>query len=153
MEIERKFLVKQLPENLESYSHSRLTQSYISRSPVIRLRKIEKEEEVSYVLTVKSGGLSVRQEFELPLQEADYERLFQKVEGRVLQKVRYLIPLEDGYTAELDRFEGELEGLLLVEVEFPSVEAMNAFAAPDWFGEDVSGSAKYHNSVLSGNGI
>lgn len=152
MEIERKFLVKQLPENLESYSHSRLTQSYISRSPVIRLRKIEKEEQVSYILTVKSGGLSVRQEFELPLQEADYERLFQKVEGRVLQKVRYLIPLEDGYTAELDRFEGELEGLLLVEVEFPSVEAMNAFVAPDWFGEDVSGSAKYHNSVLSNGG-
>ena len=63
-----------------------------------------------------------------------------------------MIPLEDGYTAELDRFEGELEGLLLVEVEFPSVEAMNAFTAPDWFGEDVSGSAQYHNSVLSGGG-
>ena len=152
MEIERKFLVKQLPENLESYSHSRLTQSYISRSPVIRLRKIEKENQASYVLTIKSGGLAVRQEFELPLQEADYARLFQKVEGRVLQKVRYLIPLEDGYTAELDRFEGELEGLLLVEVEFPSVEALNAFTAPDWFGEDVSGSAQYHNSVLSGGG-
>jgi CYTH domain-containing protein len=119
---------------------------------VIRLRKIEKENQASYVLTIKSGGLAVRQEFELPLQEADYARLFQKVEGRVLQKVRYLIPLEDGYTAELDRFEGELEGLLLVEVEFPSVEAMNAFTAPDWFGEDVSGSAQYHNSVLSGGG-
>jgi len=152
MEIERKFLVKQLPENLESYSHSRLTQSYISRSPVIRLRKIEKDEAVSYVLTVKSGGLSVRQEFELPLQEAEYERLFQKVEGRVLQKLRYLIPLEDGYTAELDRFEGELSGLMLVEVEFPTVEAMNAFKAPEWFGEDVSESAKYHNSVLSNGG-
>ena len=119
---------------------------------MIRLRKIEKENQASYVLTIKSGGLAVRQEFELPLQEADYARLFQKVEGRVLQKVRYLIPLEDGYTAELDRFEGELEGLLLVEVEFPSVEAMNAFTAPDWFGEDVSGSAQYHNSVLSGGG-
>lgn len=152
MEIERKFLVKQLPENLESYSHSRLTQSYISRNPVIRLRKIEKEEAVSYVLTIKSGGLSVRQEFELPLQEAEYERLFQKVEGRILQKVRYLIPIDHEYTAELDRFEGELEGLLLVEVEFPSVEAMNSFEAPAWFGEDVSESAKYHNSVLSGGG-
>ncbi len=152
MEIERKFLVKDIPEKLDAYPHNRLTQSYISRTPVIRLRKIEKEDETSYVLTVKSGGLAVRQEFELPLQRDEYERLFQKVEGRVLQKVRYLIPLEDGYTAELDRFEGDLAGLLLVEVEFPTVEAMKVFKAPDWFGEDVSGSAKYHNSVLSNGG-
>ncbi|MBR4888968.1 MAG: adenylate cyclase, partial [Clostridia bacterium] len=81
-----------------------------------------------------------------------YNRLFQKVEGGVLQKVRYRIPIENGYTAELDRFEGELEGLLLVEVEFPSVEAMNAFKPPSWFGEDVSESTQYHNSVLSGGG-
>lgn len=152
MEIEKKFLVKQLPDNLENYPHSRMTQSYISRSPVIRLRKIEKESITSFVLTIKSGGLAVRQEFELPLQETDYERLFQKVEGRVLQKVRYLIPLSDGYTAELDIFEGELAGLQLVEVEFPSVEAMDLFEAPDWFGEDVSASAQYHNSVLSNGG-
>ena len=152
MEIERKFLVRELPDNLENYSHSRLTQSYISRRPVIRLRKIEKDTAASYVLTIKSGGLAVRQEFELPLQEEEYNRLFQKVEGRVLQKVRYLIPIENGYTAELDRFEGELEGLLLVEVEFPSVEAMNAFEPPSWFGEDVSANAQYHNSVLSDGG-
>ena len=152
MEIERKFLVRELPENLESYSHSKLTQSYISRSPVIRLRKIEQDGAESFVLTIKSGGLAVRQEFELPLQKAEYDRLFQKVEGRVLQKVRYLIPIENGYTAELDRFEGELAGLLLVEVEFPSVEEMNAFEPPSWFGEDVSASPLYHNSVLSNGG-
>ena len=152
MEIEKKFLVKEIPAELESYPHSRLTQSYISREPVIRLRKIEKEDETSYMLTVKSSGLAVRQEFELPLHETEYERLFQKVEGRVLQKVRYWIPLEDGYTAELDWFEGQLAGLLLVEVEFPSVEAMNVFEPPFWFGEDISASVKYHNSVLSDGG-
>ena len=152
MEIERKFLVKDLPENLESYPHSRLSQSYISRRPVIRLRRIEKETEAEYVLTVKSGGLSVRQEFELPLGKEEYDKLFQKVEGRVLQKVRYLIPLENGYTAELDCFEGELSGLVLVEVEFPDVKSMKSFKPPCWFGEDVSGSTKYHNSVLSSGG-
>lgn len=149
MEIERKFLVKQIPERLETYPHSRLTQSYINRSPVIRLRKIETQSETQYVLTVKSGGLAVRQEFELPLQREEYDHLFGKTEGRILQKVRYRIPLDEGYTAELDRFEGELAGLLLVEVEFPSIEAMNAFIPPTWFGKDVSDSPQYHNSVLS----
>ena len=116
---------------------------------MIRLRKIETQSETQYVLTVKSGGLAVRQEFELPLQREEYDHLFGKTEGRILQKVRYRIPLDEGYTAELDRFEGELAGLLLVEVEFPSIEAMNAFIPPTWFGKDVSDSPQYHNSVLS----
>lgn len=149
MEIEKKYLVNVLPEPLEQYAHSRLTQSYISREPVIRLRKIESEKQTSYVLTVKGEGLSVRQEFELPLQQAEYENLFQKTEGRVLQKTRYRIPLEQGYVAELDLFEADLEGLILVEVEFPTEQEMQNFKAPDWFGADVSNSKQYHNSTLS----
>lgn len=149
MEIEKKYLVKELPAQLEAFPHKTLTQSYISREPVIRLRKIEQGHKADYVLTVKGKGLSVRQEFELPLTEEEYERLLPKTEGRVLSKVRYQIPLEQGYTAELDQFQGELAGLTLVEVEFPTEEAMAAFTAPDWFGEDVSQSTQYHNSTLS----
>ena len=74
MEIEKKYLVKELPEDLSSFPSRKLTQSYISRSPVIRLRKIEEEtsegKTESYVLTVKGDGLSVREEFELLLREA-----------------------------------------------------------------------------------
>ena len=158
MEIEKKYLVKELPEDLSSFPSRKLTQSYISRSPVIRLRKIEEEtsegKTESYVLTVKGDGLSVREEFELPLREAQCEALRKKEEGRVLIKRRYLIPLKDEQgterTAELDIFEGDFKGLRLVEVEFPSEEEMAAFCPPDWFGEDVSDSAAYHNSTLSG---
>ncbi len=149
MEIEKKYLVKTLPERLEEFPHSRLTQSYISRNPVIRLRKIETKQGSSYMLTVKGEGLSVRQEFELPLTQEAYEALSHKTEGRILKKVRYRIPLKQGYTAELDRFEGELNGLVLVEVEFPTEAEMRAFVPPAWFGEDVSESKRYHNSVLS----
>ena len=39
MEIERKFLIKSLPDNLESYSCDTLIQAYISTEPVIRVRK------------------------------------------------------------------------------------------------------------------
>ena len=72
-----------------------------------------------------------------------------KIDGLLIEKSRYLIPLKDGLTAELDVFEGSLAPLLLVEVEFDSVEAAEAFTAPDWFGEDVTNSGKYHNSNLS----
>ena len=56
-------------------------------------------------------------------------------------------------TAELDIFEEDLKGLVIVEVEFDSVEEANAFSAPDWFGEDVTNSGKYHNSYLSQHGL
>ena len=44
---------------------------------------------------------------------------------------------------------GDLAPLLLAEVEFPSEEEANSFPPPDWFGEDVTFSSKYHNSTLS----
>ena len=72
-----------------------------------------------------------------------------KIDGLLIEKSRYLIPLKDGLTAELDIFEGSLAPLLLVEVEFDSVEAAETFTAPDWFGKDVTNSGKYHNSNLS----
>ena len=57
--------------------------------------------------------------------------------------------LDPELTAELDIFEGSLAPLMLVEVEFPTEEAANTFTAPEWFGEDVTFSGKYHNSYLS----
>ena len=82
------------------------------------------------------------------MKEKIYEHLKTKVDGRLIVKKRYMIPL-DPYTIELDVFEGDLSPLLLAEVEFPSVEEANAFQAPDWFGEDVTYDGRYHNSRLS----
>ena len=52
MEIERKFLVKKLPEDLEQYPFSTISQAYVSTDPVIRVR--QKDE--SYILTIKGEG-------------------------------------------------------------------------------------------------
>ena len=60
-----------------------------------------------------------------------------------------MIPLEGNLTVELDVFEGELAPLILAEVEFPDEDSALSFTPPDWFGEDVTFSGKYHNSHLS----
>ena len=39
--------------------------------------------------------------------------------------------------------------MLLVEVEFESVEQANSFVPPEWFGDDVTNDKRYHNSYLS----
>ena len=131
MEIERKYLLKQLPSNLDSYASKKIAQGYLCTSPVVRVRRSND----SYYMTYKGAGLMVREEYNLPLTKEAYDHLVQKIDG--------------GLTAELDVFEGDLAPLTLVEVEFDSVDAANEFTAPDWFGEDVTESGKYHNSYLS----
>ena len=78
-----------------------------------------------------------------------YGHLLGKIDGRLIKKKRYVIPLSSGLTAELDIFEGDLAPLMLVEVEFQTEDDADSFTAPGWFGEDVTFSGKYHNSYLS----
>lgn len=144
MEIERKFLLKQLPENLSAYPYRQLEQGYLSTNPVVRIRK----DDDRYELTYKGKGAMVREEYNLPLTQSSYEHLREKIDGRLIVKKRYLIPFGD-YTIELDVFEGDLAPLTLAEVEFPSEEEANQFTPPDWFAEDVTFSKLYHNSYLS----
>lgn len=145
MEIERKYLIDSLPEHLDDFPHKELEQAYLCTNPVVRVRR-EGEE---YVLTYKSGGLMVREEYNLPLNQEAYEHLLKKADGIVISKTRYILPEKDGLRIELDVFHGKHDGLILAEVEFPTEEAANAYCPPEWFGEDVTYSTKYHNSNLS----
>ena len=145
MEIEKKYLIHKLPNDLETYPRKKIQQAYLCTDPVFRIRK---QDEV-FILTYKGKGLMVREEYNLPLNQEAYEHLLQKADGIILTKTRYLLPLPQGLTIELDVFDAPYENLRLAEVEFSSEEEANAFVPPEWFGEDVTFSKKYHNSVLS----
>lgn len=145
MEIERKYLIKVLPANLSDYTSILIEQGYLCTEPVVRIRRQDDE----YVLTYKSAGLMVREEYNLALDAASYEHLKTKVDGNLISKKRYLIPLENDLKIELDVFNAPLAPLILAEVEFSTEDAANQFCPPDWFGEDVTFSGKYHNSYLS----
>jgi adenylate cyclase len=145
MEIERKYLIEKLPEKLEQYSHKELEQAYLCTEPVVRIRR----EGQDYVLTYKSKGLMVREEYNLPLTKEAFDHLLAKADGIVIKKTRYVIPIEDGLKIELDIFHETYEGLMLAEVEFPTKEMADSYCPPAWFGEDVTFSSRYHNSTLS----
>ncbi len=149
MEIERKFLVKELPENLEGFVKKEIEQTYISTDPTIRLRKSDSD----FILTVKGHGNLAREEFELPLDIDQYKRLLEKAETPTVSKTRYLIPIDNNLTAELDVYHGVLNGLLTVEVEFASIDEAEAFSPPAWFGDDVSYDRRYKNTSLAINGL
>lgn len=144
MEIERKFLLKTVPEHLDSYPCHHIEQGYLCTNPVIRIRK----DNDKYELTYKGKGKMVREEHNLPLTEESYLHLKSKIDDRLIAKKRYMIPYQQ-YTIELDIFEGDLSPLMLAEVEFPTEDAALSFVAPEWFAEDVTFSKLYHNSYLS----
>lgn len=145
MEIERKYLVKYLPDDLDTFEHRRIEQGYLCTDPVVRVRR----DGSNYILTYKSKGFLSREEYNLPLTQESYQHLIKKADGRIITKERYNIPYHNDLTIELDVFSGELAPLVLAEVEFESEEDAFLFRAPEWFGEDVTYSSKYHNSTLS----
>ena len=152
MEIERKFLVNKIPENLENYEKIEIEQGYLTNKPTIRIRKANEK----YILTIKSkfgvsksdNGSIVNNEHELEITAKEYEHLKKKIDGRVLKKTRYIIPLDNGLKVELDIFKERLFGLVFAEVEFQSLEMADNFVKPDWLGRDVSDDKRYRNSSI-----
>lgn len=147
MEIERKYLIDPatLPFPLDHYPFCMIEQGYLSTAPVVRIRK----DDDAYFLTYKSKGMMIREEYNLPLTPESYLHLKEKIDGRLIRKKRYLIPLDDTLTAEVDVFLDDLSPLVLAEVEFEDPTAAEEFTPPSWFGEDVTFSSLYHNSTLS----
>lgn len=145
MEIERKYMIHQLPEGLNLHPHYKIEQAYLCTEPVVRIRRQGDE----YFLTYKSKGFMVREEYNLPLTKEAYEHLRPKVDGILISKTRYVLPLGGGLNIELDVFDAPYETLRLAEVEFPDEETANQFVPPSWFGEDVTFSTEYQNSTLS----
>ena len=145
MEIERLFLVKRMPQDLDQYPCHQIEQGYLCTDPVVRIRRQDHE----YFLTYKSSGLMARQEYNLDLNETAYVHLKEKIDGNLITKKRYCIPLNSFLTVELDVFEGAFSGVILAEVEFATVDEAQRFDPPEWFGQEVTWSPKYHNSTLS----
>ena len=118
MEIERKFLLKELPD-LTAFEFHKIEQAYLCTGPVVRVRR----EDENYYMTYKGGGMMAREEYNLPLTKESYEHLREKADGNVISKTRYLIPLEvQDLVAEVDVFEAPFAPLILAEVEFESEE-------------------------------
>lgn len=121
MEIERKYLIDEIPFDLKDYSCKVIEQGYLNTDPVVRVRRSNDK----YILTYKGSGLMVREEYNLPLNEEAYRHLIQKADGIIISKKRYLIPLTDRLTIELDIFEGDLAPLKLAEVNLKQKKKLN----------------------------
>jgi CYTH domain-containing protein len=146
-EIERRFLVEELPPGLPPGTPVR--QGYVALDGDVSVRV--REAAAGCTLTVKGGIGRTRVEVERKIDADEFAALWELSEGRRVAKSRAVVPL-DGLRIEVDVFEDALAGLVIAEVEFPSSEAADAFAPPPWFGEEVTGRPEWGNPSLAVRG-
>lgn len=144
-EIERKFLVRDGAPLIGGHG-ARLRQGYVlsSGEGEVRLRDADGQ----CTLTVKTGQGLERAEWEVDLTVEQFEILWPATAGRRLEKRRAALDAGD-LTYEIDRYSGELRGLVVVEVEFDSLASASAFLPPSWFGREVTGDVRYSNASLA----
>lgn len=149
-EIERKFLIDHLPAALKKIDAMEIIQGYlhISEQSEVRIRLKENQ----YFLTIKSGIGLERNEVEIELTSAQFEKLWPSTAGQRVRKRRYLLPWRD-LKLEIDVYDEALQGLNTVEVEFDSVESSQRFSPLSWFGKEVTSDESYKNKNLAKFGI
>lgn len=146
-EIERKFLIRQLPQDLlAGIDGEKIRQGYLLIEAERELRIREKGNR--HWMTSKSGHGLERQEDEQEISAALFDMLWPLTAGRQIEKTRFRVGCS-GLTLEIDIFSGQLAPLVLMEVEFSSVEESRTFIVPDYSASEVTDNKSFKNSSLA----
>ena len=147
IERERKFLVDEIPADIDLRDHCDLRQGYLVAGAPAAVR-VRDAGATGCTLTVKAGVGAERVELERPISREEFDAAWPITEGRRITKRRHRIALE-GHVIELDVFGGDLVGLVVAEVEFPTADALAEFVPPRWFGREVTDDDRYGNGALA----
>ena len=146
-EIERKFLLKRLPDKLKRSRHYIIEQGYLATEPAGRQVRLRKKGNTAS-LTFKVGRGAHREEREIRLSPKQFAALWPGTAGRRLRKLRYEIPWNN-LLIEIDVYRGKHAGLVVAEVEFPDRVTCSKFKPPPWFDREVTGEKRYSNVRLA----
>ncbi len=148
-EIERKFLVKGEFKAFVT-KETRITQGYLSSVPERTVRvRIKGDKGFITIKGIGNESGASRYEWEKEIPVSEVNELLKLCEPGVIDKTRFIVPEKGGLKFEVDEFYGENEGLTVAEIELPT-EA-HAFTKPEWLGEEVTGDARFYNSMLMKN--
>ena len=147
IEIERKFLVRNLDFKTESFEKKYIKQGYLN-SNKNRTVRIRVSDDTAFI-TIKgksntAGTSRFEWEKEIPFSEA--EELLLLCEPHLIEKQRYLIK-KGPHTFEVDFFLGDNLGLIVAEIELGAEN--EKFEKPSWLAKEVTGELKYYNSSIS----
>jgi len=151
IELERTFLLKEVPKNLKNCESIEILDIYIPQivsHPILRIRKKGDVFEITKKAPIKGTDSSEQYEKTIPLSKEEFLEL-SKLPGKRLRKIRYYCPV-DKETAEIDIFLDNLEGLVTADFEFDSVEEKANFVMPDFCLADVTQEKGIAGGILAG---
>ena len=149
IELEKTFLAKDVPD-LSRCTHKEIIDVYIPKNslhPVLRIRKNGFKYEITKKQPI-AGDASEQSEETIKLTKDEFDALC-SVDGKQVRKIRYYYPYK-GKTLEIDVFQDELKGLILVDAEFNSVEEKNSFEMPEFCIADVTNEEAIAGGMLCG---
>lgn len=153
IELERTFLLKYKPENLESSPKCEILDIYFpaeERHPALRLRSRDnKKFEMTKKIDIDKNDATEKEEHTIQLSKEEFLAL-EKVEGKKVRKIRYYYEMPDGSDAEIGIFLDDLVGLTLVDFEFKTREEKEKFVMPDFCLIDVSQDEVLAGGILAG---
>ena len=148
LEIERKFLVNGDYKS-NAKKETRIIQGYLSSVPERTVRvRIKGDKGFITIKGIGSASGASRYEWEKEIPVSEVKELLELCEPGAIDKTRYLVDAGK-HTFEIDEFYGDNEGLTVAEVELS--DENEDFIKPGWLGEEVTGDAKYFNSMLMKN--
>jgi CYTH domain-containing protein len=134
LELEKTYLAKYLPEGLKNSPSREVVDVYIPGShlhPRLRLRKNGNKFEITKKQPEVEGDASAQTEETIILTPGEFRAFDEQIQGKRVRKIRYFYDYE-GKTAEIDIFQDNLEGLVLVDFEFESINQKEMFVMPDF---------------------
>lgn len=153
IELERRFLLSELPPGL---SRPRRIRDLYLEGTRLRLRTVEDldgvvlQRKLGHKRRVEEADPSIVNHTSLYLNETESETL-SPLPGHSVVKTRWIVEA-NGRRAAVDVFEGELQGLAMLEVDFGTYEDLDAYAPPSWAGDEVTHRDEFSGGVLSALG-
>jgi len=139
IELEKTFLARELPKELKNCKSKEVVDVYFpkeAKHPTIRVRKNGDKYEMTKKERLDPDDASMQKEHTIPLSKEEFLTL-SKLDGKKLSKIRYYYNFK-GNVAEIDVFQGNLKGLVLIDFEFQTVEEKDKFKMPGFCLADVT---------------
>ena len=148
-EYKRRFLLREIPAG--AADPRRIRDRYLTGTR-LRLRSTESpdgqllERKLGHKRRVGDDDPTAVMHTSLYLDGGEFE-LLAALPGRDLIKVRWAVDL-DGEVGSVDVFEGDLLGLVMLEVDLKSATRLSDFSPPAWAGPEVT-----HDEAFTGGSL
>ena len=144
MEIERKFLLNNFPNNLKCIETAMVSQGYISINPEVRIRSYEYNDDKKFVLTIKGEGDLSRNEMEVCITEEAFKGISEIINKPLIEKDYRKYQLSDGLILECSHVDkGSASEFIYAEIEFENEEQAKEFIVPDFLEKEITDCPEY----------